>query len=61
MSKSANYYLQSALNSVLGDAEEAKPSQQPVKSNDFIASSKFQGAKPGFYFAKGPNGLGCVL
>lgn len=42
------------LQQALSQFEAEEPSQQAA----FVPAARFQGARPGYYFSKGPNGLG---
>ncbi|BDA41413.1 beta-catenin-like protein 1 [Coccomyxa sp. Obi] len=48
--------LQAAFNSIVGGLQEKQKGTEPQQ--EFIASSKFTGAKPGFYFSLGSKGVG---
>ena len=46
--------LHAALKSIVGGLDK----QTPDEPQDFVASSVFTGAKPGYYFSRGEKGVG---
>jgi hypothetical protein len=51
--------LQAAFNSIVGGLQAKQ--KDTATQQDFIASSKFEGAKPGFFFSLGSKGVGYVF
>jgi len=49
-SQSSEWHLQAAINAASGLAEQPPAAFQPSRT--------FQGARPGFYFTAGPQGVG---